>query len=139
MTTYISEVFSSPILIANLATGLLLTILFLQSGLDKVFDWGGNISWLKGHFSKTIFRNMVPAMTATITLVELSAGFFALVGVAYLLLNGETGMSSLLGLSLAALALIMLFFGQRLAKDYAGASTLAIYFGVVILGLIVHG
>ena len=31
-----------------------LAILFLQSGLDKVFDWKVNLEWLKGHFADSI-------------------------------------------------------------------------------------
>lgn len=38
---------------------LLLIITFLQSGWDKISDWKGNLEWLKGHFSKTILKNMV--------------------------------------------------------------------------------
>ncbi|MEA2554314.1 MAG: hypothetical protein QOJ65_2490, partial [Fimbriimonadaceae bacterium] len=33
------------------------------------------------------------------------------------------------------LSLVMLFAGQRFAKDYAGAATLATYFAVSLLGL----
>ncbi len=29
---------------------IFLIIVFLQSGIDKVFDWKGNLSWLKEHF-----------------------------------------------------------------------------------------
>jgi hypothetical protein len=45
---------------------LLVSILFIQSGLDKVFDWKGNLDWLTGHFSKTFLAKMVPMMVATI-------------------------------------------------------------------------
>ena len=38
-----------------------LAITFLQSGLDKILDWNGNVSWLKSHFSQTILKNNVPA------------------------------------------------------------------------------
>ena len=34
-----------------------LAITFLQSGLDKIMDWNGNVSWLKSHFSQTILKN----------------------------------------------------------------------------------
>ena len=39
-----------------------LAILFLQSGLDKVFDWKGNLEWLKGHFAKSILAGMIPIL-----------------------------------------------------------------------------
>ncbi len=43
----------------SLFSALLVSILFIQSGLDKVFDWKGNLEWLTGHFSKTFLRGMV--------------------------------------------------------------------------------
>ena len=46
---------------------LFVAILFIQSGLDKVFDWKGNLGWLTGHFSKTFVAGMVPMMLVTIT------------------------------------------------------------------------
>jgi hypothetical protein len=33
--------------------------------------------------------------------------------------------------------LLSLFFGQRVAKDYAGALSIAVYFGVNVLGLLI--
>jgi len=34
---------------------------------------------------------------------------------------------------------VMLFFGQRIAKDYAGASGLVSYFIVAVVGLLLLG
>ncbi|MGI9056698.1 MAG: DoxX family protein, partial [Pyrinomonadaceae bacterium] len=62
---------------------LLFGILFIQSGLDKVFDWKGNLEWLTGHFSKTFLRGTVPPMLATITVMELATGFLSAVGIVY--------------------------------------------------------
>ena len=39
------------------------------------------------------------------------------------------------GVGLSALSLVMLFFGQRLAKDYEGAAVLVPYFTLTVLGL----
>ena len=33
---------------------IFLSILFLQSSIDKIYDWKGNIDFFKSHFSKTI-------------------------------------------------------------------------------------
>ena len=41
---------------------IMLSILFIQSGLDKVFDWKGNLEWLNGHFSKTFLGGFVPIL-----------------------------------------------------------------------------
>ena len=41
---------------------LFLIITFLQSGIDKLVDWKGNLSWLKEHFSKSPLKNIVPML-----------------------------------------------------------------------------
>jgi hypothetical protein len=60
-----------PALFAALFTA----ILFIQSGLNKVFDWKGNLEWLTGHFSKTFVAGMVPMMLATITVLEICESY----------------------------------------------------------------
>jgi hypothetical protein len=112
-----------------------LAILFIQSGLDKVIDKKGNLDWLKEHFSKSFLKNYVPLLFFKITIVELIAGFACLAGVFVIILDGTTSIA-LIGVLFAALALIFLFFGQRMAKDYAGAQSLVSYFILVLLTFI---
>jgi len=115
-----------------LFSALLVSILFIQSGLDKVFDWKGNLEWLTGHFSKTFLRGTVPPMLATITVMELAAGFLSVAGIVYFLISGSTVVifyASIYG----AAAIAALFFGQRVAKDYAGAAVLIPYFILLIV------
>ena len=115
-----------------LFSALLVAILFIQSGLDKVFDWKGNLEWLSGHFSKTFLGGMVPMMLATITVMELVTGFSAAVGIVYFFATGSTVLifyASVVG----AASVTALFFGQRVAKDYAGAGVLVPYFILLIL------
>ncbi|TAF64496.1 MAG: DoxX family protein [Cytophagales bacterium] len=102
-------------------------ILFLQSGLDKVIDWKGNLDWLKGHFSKTPLKNLVPMMLLGITFMEVSSGVISLAGIIEMLAYNTKHFAAI-GAILSALSLLMLFFGQRIAKDYAGAATLVPYF-----------
>jgi putative oxidoreductase len=52
------------------------------------------------------------------------------------LLTDGPGYVPTASLCLAMTTFLMLFFGQRVAKDYAGAATIAIYFGVVIGGIL---
>ena len=114
---------------------LLFTIItFLQSGLDKLTDWKGNIGWLKEHFGNTFLRGMVPLLVITILILEVLVGFTAIGGFYFLLINGESFLA-LWSLVLAALTLLMLLFGQRVAKDYPGAFTITGYFMVVVFGL----
>jgi hypothetical protein len=106
---------------------LLISILFVQSGLDKVFDWKGNLEWLTGHFSKTFLAGTVPAMLAAITLMELATGLLAAAGIVYLVAVDTTILIFWASVTGAA-SVTALFFGQRVAKDYAGAAILVPYF-----------
>ena len=115
-----------------------LAILFLQSGLDKVLDKKGNLDWLISHFANSPFKNFVPVLFFTITVVELLSGILNLLGVLFLLLDGSL-MLALYGTILASVALIMLFLGQRIAKDYVGAQSLVSYFILTILTLLIFG
>jgi len=115
--------------------GIFWAILFLQSGLDKVFDWKGNLGWLKGHFEKSFLSAFVTPMLATLTIIELLAGTVSLFGIFYLFLSGSNNFIYL-GVLLSLVSILMLFFGQRIAKDYDGAKTIAIYFGIALLSLL---
>lgn len=106
---------------------LLLLITFLQSSLDKIFDWSGNLGWLKDHFAKTPFRNVVPVLLGIITIMELVTGIVCFAGILQILNGGETTLAYAGGV-LACLSLLLLLLGQRVAKDYDGARTLVIYF-----------
>ena len=111
---------------------ILMSILFIQSGLDKVFDWKGNLGWLTGHFSKTFLGGFVPVMLAIITVMEAATGFLSAVGVIYFLITGSLAVifyASVLG----ALSLLALFFGQRVAKDYPGAGSIVPYFILTLI------
>lgn len=109
-------------------------ILFIQSGLDKVVDWKGNLEWLTGHFSNSFLSGMVPLLLGTLTLFEVTAGVVSAVGVLEVLIY-KTYCFAYLGTLLSAVCLVMLFFGQRIAKDYAGAGGLVPYFILAIIDL----
>ena len=106
---------------------LFLIITFLQSGIDKIVDWKGNLSWLKGHFAKTPFKNSVPFLLSTVLLIEIAAGVLCAVGLIFILVKEDSSIA-FIGAILSCIALLMLLFGQRLAKDYEGAKTIAVYF-----------
>lgn len=115
-----------------LLCALFVAILFIQSGLDKVFDWKGNVEWLTGHFSKTFLAPFTKIMVAKITVLELLTGILAAAGIVYYFVSGSTIViyyASILG----SLTIIGLFFGQRVAKDYAGAAVLVPYFLLTIV------
>lgn len=110
-------------------------IVFLQSGLDKIVDWKGNKEWLSSHFKSTFLSSMVPFLIAVVAFFELFAGVLAVVGGVYFLVNGSTFWIEQ-SVIVSILSLLMLLFGQRIAKDYDGAKTIAIYFGIALLSAI---
>lgn len=111
-----------------------LAILFLQSGLDKIFDYPGNKQWLQSHFSKSPLKNMVGFLLPVITILETAAGILCAIGLIQYIVNGANSIG-LLGAQLSALAIVFLFFGQRVAKDYAGAASLVGYFMVCLISI----
>jgi hypothetical protein len=111
---------------------LFVAVVFLQSGLDKVFDWKGNLGWLTGHFSKTFLAGMVPVMLATITVMELAAGLLSVAGIIYFFVTGSAALIFWAS-AIAAASITALFFGQRVAKDYAGAAVLVPYFILTLI------
>lgn len=113
---------------------LFLAITFIQSGYDKLFHWKENITWLTAHFSKSIFKTQVPMAVGTLLVFELLSGILSLIGCCQLFINGEHSFG-FLGAVLSAVTFLMLFFGQRIAKDYAGAQTIAVYFVTAILAV----
>jgi putative oxidoreductase len=113
---------------------IFLTITFIQSGVDKLIDWKGNLSFIEGHFKNSPLKNSVPLLLGIILVIEIIAGILMAIGV-YQLYTSEAKEIAILGVELSAITLIFLLIGQRLAKDYAGAMTLAVYFIITLLGV----
>ena len=103
-----------------------LAIVFLQSGIDKIIDWKGNLNWLKDHFSKSIFKNGVPTLLGLLTLMEVVTGLLAIAGFVHLGLHDNPSIAYYAAI-LASISLLCLLLGQRVAKDYEGAKTIVIY------------
>jgi uncharacterized membrane protein YphA (DoxX/SURF4 family) len=104
-----------------------LAVLFLQSGIDKVIDRAGNREYLNAHFARSPLAGTVGPMFLVITILEVSAGALSGVGCALLLLTRDSTVADL-GAVIGGVNIVALFFGQRVAKDYAGAAALVPYF-----------
>jgi len=128
--TYVMQIFVSAFL----------AILFLQSGIDKIVDRRGNLGWLKGHFAKSPLAGTVPFLLICITILELGAGALSAIGCVLIILSKDSTIA-FYGAILSAAAITALFFGQRVAKEYAGAAVLVPYFllTLVAIYLLAHG
>jgi len=126
---YLTQIFGSAFL----------AILFLQSGIDKVIEYRGNLEWLKGHFAKSQLAGVVPVLLTALTVLEIAAGGLSAIGCVLLILSRETAIA-FYGAVISAVAIIALFFGQRMAKEYAGAAVLVPYFllALVTIYLLAH-
>lgn len=113
---------------------IFLAITFLQSSYDKLFYWKDNVEWLKGHFANTPLKNQVPLALLNILVLELISGILSVVGCIELFINNGR-VFGYYGAVFACITLLMLLFGQRLAKDYDGARTIVIYFIPAILAV----
>ncbi len=111
-----------------------LAILFLQSGIDKIVDRRGNLEWLKGHFAKSPLAGIVPLMVTAITILEIVAGALSAIGCALIIFSRNSTLA-FYGAIVSAISIIALFFGQRMAKDYAGAAVLVPYFLLALIAI----
>ena len=118
----------------QLLVSVFLAILFLQSGIDKIVDRRGNLEWLEGHFAKSALAGMVGLMVSVITILELAAGTLSALGCGLILIKRDSTLA-FYGAVVAAVSLIALFFGQRMAKDYAGAAVLVPYFLLALVAI----
>ena len=121
---YLMQIFASAFL----------AILFLQSGIDKIVDRRGNLEWLSGHFAKSPLAGIVPALLICITVLEIAAGALSAVG-CVLVIFFKNSTVGLYGAILSAAAITALFFGQRMAKEYAGAAVLVPYFLLTLVAI----
>jgi len=122
----------------QLLVSAFLAILFLQSGIDKIVDRQGNLQWLSGHFAKSPFAGVVPLLFGILTIIELAAGLMTGVGL-LVLLFAHNPMIAFYGAIVSAIAILCLFFGQRMAKEYAGAAVLVPYFLLTIVAIYLLG
>ncbi|WP_370444316.1 DoxX family protein [Aquimarina sp. AU58] len=104
MDNFINNIVSITIL-------LFLLITFLQSGIDKIIDWKGNLSWLKEHFASTFMGNMVPLLLTIVLIIEMITAVCCVFGIYYLITDDIT-CYAVLAMFLACITLLMLLFGQ---------------------------
>lgn len=123
---------------AQLLASAFFAVLFLQSGLDKVLDWQGNKAYIASVFEKTPLRPLSTLLLFAITVLEVLTGVVSAAGCLTLLVTG-TALVALAGAMLAGVSLLSLFFGQRIAKDYAGAAGLVPYMLFAVGSVLLQG
>ena len=69
----------------------------------------------------------MPILLTAITILEVAAGALSAIGCTILIVSRDTTVA-FYGAVISAVVIIALFFGQRMAKEYAGAAVLVPYF-----------
>ena len=110
------------------------SIVFIQSGVDKVSDYKGNLAFLNDLLKIYFSPPLIEFSLVVVTIFELISGILCLVGIVNFIFN-NSNFIGLLGLIIGSIALLILLFGQRVSKNYEGAKTIAIYFIIAMIGI----
>ena len=121
--------------IAQILVSIFFSIVFFQSSIDKVYDRKGNLKFFNQHFKETIFQNYTSLSLNFLALLEFFSAFLCFLGIFYKVLFNDS-IFIYNGLLVSAIVLLSLLLGQRLAKDYAGAADIAIYFILCIVTIL---
>ena len=123
-----------PEKVAFLLVLVFFLIVFIQSGLDKIFDYKGNLNFLKDLLKIYFSQTLIELALISVTILELTSGILCLIGIIDFVFN-DSNFIGLLGLIIGSIALLVLLFGQRVSKNYDGAKTIAIYFILAMVGI----
>jgi len=116
---------------------LFIGIVMTQSGLDKIFNWEGELEFITEKFSKTALSNFSIIGLIQVTILETLSGLLSLFGSIMVLFYGNESYG-IIGLILAAISFCILMTGQRISKDYDGAASLVPYFLLTMIGLFMY-
>ena len=121
--------------IAQILVSIFFSIVFFQSSIDKLNDREGNLKFFNQHFKETIFQDYTSLSLDLLVLLEFFSAFLCFLGIFYKVLYNDS-IFIYYGLLMSAIVLLSLLLGQRLAKDYAGAADITIYFILCIVTIL---
>lgn len=115
---------------------LFLLITFWMSFYEKISTYKDTKGWMESHFEKTSLKNRISVLLPILVSIEILAVLFLVPAIVNQLFGFSEFPFSRISLIICAVSLLMLLFGQRIAKDYQSAAGITSYFIVVILGFI---
>jgi len=101
-------------------------VIFLQSGLDKVFKPEGNKAYIISVFEKTFLNSISGILFYLLLLLEVTCGIMAVAGIFMLALQGDDTLGYYTFI-VSVITLSGLLAGQRIAGDYPGAAGIMPY------------
>lgn len=115
-----------------------LAILFLQAGLDKVINYRSNLEYIQGYFSKSPLAKGAVLMFPMLTACEVVTGVLCATSCVGIACGIPVLDWAIWSYAAASITLLMLFFGNRMAKDYAASASLTPYLCMVALGYLIE-
>lgn len=113
---------------------IFIIITFGYSAIEKLFQWEKSIAYYENHFKETSLKKSISFLLKVVVLLEFITVILCVFGL-FILIVFHSKEVGLYGLILAAITLIGLMTGQRIAKDYAGAMSITVYFILTIIGI----
>ena len=113
---------------------LFFIITYFISITEKISTWKKTIFYYTNHFQNSILEKNVVQSVYFVIILEILTLITLLIGYVNLLYF-NTLIISIAGLTLSGFTLLVLLIGQRIAKDYVGATSITVYFILNILAL----
>lgn len=113
---------------------LFFIITYFLSVFEKIADWKNTVIYYTNHFKNTVLHKMIPLVLIQVLIFEIVALILLCMGLYVLVTENSTSMAKI-GLEISALTLLQFLLGQRLAKDYAGAMNITVYFILNSIGI----
>ena len=118
--------------IVQILSSIFFSIVFFQSGIDKIVDRKENLIFFESHFKNTLFHKIHSQALIVLMFSELIAASLCTYGCIYSIVYKNTDFI-FYGLLVTSFVLLSLLLGQRIAKDYVGAADITIYFILCII------
>ena len=113
---------------------LFLLITFGISVIEKITDWKGTISFIEHNFKTTFIKSFISPLIIFLLFLELVTCILLIIGM-YSLIFLKTPQIAFLACVFSGLCVLYMLIGQRIAKDYVGATSLTVYFILTVLGM----
>ncbi|MFC2109658.1 DoxX family protein [Bacteroidota bacterium] len=120
--------------LAEILILIFLIITFSISVIEKFADWKGTVSYITDTFKNTIINPITKPLLVLLVFFEVLTSYFLITGF-YQLLISEEKENALLGCVFSSLTILCMLLGQRIAKDYPGATSLGVYFLISVFGV----
>ncbi|WBL22384.1 DoxX family protein [Zunongwangia sp. HRR-M8] len=125
--------------IALLSILVFLLITFFMSFFEKINDYSGTKAFMQSHFKKTFLAGKISFLLPILVIVELLAVILLLLSISNYFFSFSSFNFSRFALISCGVSLMMLLFGQRVAKDYPSSAGITIYFILVVIGFFLLG